>query len=234
MRPTPVASLRTTLFFADEIIGAAKAVVGIAVGLVSFSVDPIGTAIGWGNSCHAGFAQYGGNGPSFEGFLQCVDNLNPIAEIRRQFSSSLSATNVEDSGQAFGQGLIGVGLTAAPFAKGILPPSAKCGTNSRFGNLTHSSSGIAPYNTQRMLTAGSGGRIQAHHLIEKRFALVMGQAVGDMPSIVVTQAEHQVFTNVWRAEIPYGSRNVTQSQVNGAARRIYADYPEILQALGLR
>jgi len=112
------------LFFANEIIGAAKAVAGIAVGLVSFSVDPIGTAIGWGNSCHASFAQYGGNGPSFEGFLQCVDNLNPIAEIGRQFSASLSATNVEDSGQAFGQGLIGVGLIAAPFAKGIL--RAKC------------------------------------------------------------------------------------------------------------
>lgn len=106
-------------------------------------------------------------------------------------------------------------------------------TGSRFGSLTHSSSGIAPYSTQRMLTAGNGGSIQAHHLVEQRFADVMGQAVGDMPSIVVTQAEHQVFTNAWRAEIPYGSRNVTPTQVNGAARRIYADYPEILQALGL-
>ncbi|MHC5797059.1 hypothetical protein ACVXZ4_12950 [Lacisediminihabitans sp. FW035] len=41
-------------------------------------------------------------------------------------ATSLSATNVQDSGQAFGQGLLGIGLTAAPFAKGILPP--KCGT----------------------------------------------------------------------------------------------------------
>ena len=105
------------------------------VGLVSFSVDPIGTAIGLGNTCRAGFAQYGGNGPSFEGFLQCVDNLNPISEIRRQFSASLSATNVEDSGQAFGQGLIGVGLIAAPFAKGVLPPSVRCGPVNLAGEL---------------------------------------------------------------------------------------------------
>ena len=217
-------------FFANEIISAVKGVIGIA----SAIVHPIDTYNGLVGSCNAGFAKYGGNGPSFEGFLQCVDNLNPIAEIGRQFSASVSATNVQDSGQAFGQGLLGIGLTAAPFAKGILPPSARCGTSSRFGNLTHSSSGIAPYSTQRMLTAGSGGMIRAQHLIEKRFSDVMGQAVGDMPSIVVTQAEHQVFTNAWRAEIPYGSRKVTQTQVNGAARRIYADYPGILLALGLR
>ena len=113
-------------FFANVIIGAAKAGIGILVGVVSWVVDPVGTAIGVANSCNAGFAQYGGNGPSFEGFLQCVDNLNPIAGIRNDFTSSLSATNVQDSGQAFGTGLLGVGLTAAPFAKGILP--ANCGT----------------------------------------------------------------------------------------------------------
>lgn len=106
-------------------------------------------------------------------------------------------------------------------------------TGSKFGSLTHAADGIAPYSTQRLITAGQGGAIQAHHLIEKRFADVMGQSVRDMPSIVVTRAEHQVFTNAWRAEIPYGSRNVMPSQVNDAARRIYADYPEILRGLGL-
>ena len=96
------------------------------VGIASAIVHPIDTYNGLVNSCQAGFAQYGGNGPSFEGLLQCVDNLNPIAGIRNYFSTSLSATNVQDSGQAFGAGLLGVGLTAAPFAKGILP--ANCGT----------------------------------------------------------------------------------------------------------
>lgn len=54
-----------------------------------------------------------------------------------------------------------------------------------------------------------------------------------MPSIVVTRGEHQVFTNAWRQAIPYGSRNITRSQVDDAARRIYAEYPEILKELGL-
>ena len=54
-----------------------------------------------------------------------------------------------------------------------------------------------------------------------------------MLPIVVAQPEHQVFTNAWRQAIPYGSRGITSSIVNDAARTIYREYPEILQALGL-
>lgn len=59
---------------------------------------------------------------------------------------------------------------------------------------------------------------------------------GDWASIVTTRAEHQAFTNAWRGAIPYGAgtRAATRAQVETAARRIYADYPEILGALGLR
>jgi RHS repeat-associated protein len=105
-------------FFGNEIIGAAKGAVGIAAGIL----NPIATYNGWVDSCNAGFDQYGANGPSFEGFLQCVDNLNPFAAIRNQFTSSLSATNVQDSGQAFGQGLLGTAVTASPFVKGVARP----------------------------------------------------------------------------------------------------------------
>ncbi len=107
---------------------------------------------------------------------------------------------------------------------------------SAFSNLTHSSSGIAPYSVQRTVTAGQGGSIQAHHLIERRFADVMGQSVADMPAVVVTRAEHQVFTNAWREAIPYGPSGTGRAypaQVEEAARQIYREYPEILQALGL-
>lgn len=94
--------------------------------------------------------------------------------------------------------------------------------------------GIWPFRTLRADIQGSG--LEAHHLIEQRFARVMGQNVGDMASIAVTRAEHQVFTNAWRAAIPYGpqgTRVATRMQVEDAARRIYADYPDILKALGL-
>jgi hypothetical protein len=94
--------------------------------------------------------------------------------------------------------------------------------------------GIWPYRTLRADLAGTG--LVAHHLIEQRFAAVMGQNAGDMASIAVTDAEHQAFTNAWRAAIPYGPRGTgmaTRVQVEDAARQIYADYPDILKALGL-
>ena len=54
-------------------------------------------------------------------------------------------------------------------------------------------------------------------------------------AIVVTRSEHQVFTNAWRQAIPYGAgtRTASRAQIEGAARQIYSDYPEILRALGL-
>jgi hypothetical protein len=110
----------------------------------------------------------------------------------------------------------------------VTPPS-------RFSQLAHTSDGIKPYRVQRKVTAGHNSRIQAHHLIEKRFQDVMGGNTNDWVTIVVKKDEHQVFTNLWRQHIPVGegTQNATRAQVESAARQIYADYPEILRALGL-
>jgi hypothetical protein len=63
----------------------------------------------------------------------------------------------------------------------------------------------------------------------------MGGNPNDWASVVTTRAEHQAFTNAWREAIPYGAgtRAATRAQVESAAQSIYADYPEILNALGL-
>jgi hypothetical protein len=109
-----------------------------------------------------------------------------------------------------------------------------CGV-SQFSQLTHSGQGIAPYREQRLLTRGSGRATEAHHLIEKRFRKAMGGDPDDWMSVVLTRDEHRVFTNAWRAEIGYGvgTRRSNRMVVNEAARRIYANYPEFLHALGL-
>lgn len=88
---------------------------------------------------------------------------------------------------------------------------------------------------ERAITAGQRGAIQAHHLIERRFARQMGGNTDDWATIVVTRSEHQVFTNAWRRAIPYGAgtRTASRAQIEGTARQIYSDYPEILRALGL-
>ena len=59
-----------------------------------------------------------------------------------------------------------------------------------------------------------------------------------MPTYTVelTDPEHQAFTNAWRAESPYGANGTgaaTRAQIDAAARKIYANYPDILKALGL-
>ena len=90
--------------------------------------------------------------------------------------------------------------------------------------------GFGTYNNLRGMTKGMG--VQVHHLIEKRFAKVLGVNQGDMLSIVLTKGEHQVFTNAWRKAIPYGTK-ANKQQIMREARYIYKDYPEILKILGL-
>jgi hypothetical protein len=72
-------------------------------------------------------------------------------------------------------------------------------------------------------------------LIERRFADVMGGSTDEWAPIVVTRSEHTALTTAWRQQIPYGAgtRNATRAQVEAAAREVYRDYPEILDALGL-
>lgn len=96
--------------------------------------------------------------------------------------------------------------------------------------------GIRSYNELMRLTAGTG--LQAHHLIEKRFAERLGLDPGRIPSIALTLEEHRMFTNAWRQAIGYiGDRNPTTTanatlqDIWLAAQRIYADYPELLEAV---
>lgn len=71
--------------------------------------------------------------------------------------------------------------------------------------------------------------------VERRFASVICGDTNDWMTIVVTRIEHQRFTSDWRQAIGYGQDTITASrdQVENAARRIYAEYPEILDSLGL-
>jgi RHS repeat-associated protein len=113
------------------------------------------------------------------------------------------------------------------------------GGGGQFGALKWASKfGIGEYGALRTLAKGTGNEV--HHLIEKRFAGLFGQEAGKMMSIVVTKAEHLEFTKAWRGAIGYArdkaattTLNATRADVEAAARKIYAKYPEILKALRL-
>ena len=49
----------------------------------------------------------------------------------------------------------------------------------------------------------------------------------------MTPAEHQAFTNAWRQAFPYGAGTPEREAVLKEAARVYANYPAILEALGL-
>ena len=90
--------------------------------------------------------------------------------------------------------------------------------------------GIKSYNDLRKLTSGTG--LEAHHIIEQRFAALLGKDAGDMSAVALTRAEHAAFTKAWRQAIPYGqgTANATVEQVRAAAQQIYKNYPELLKS----
>ena len=51
----------------------------------------------------------------------------------------------------------------------------------------------------------------------------IGGNTNEWATVIVTREEHAMFD---------GTRNATRADVENAARKIYADYPEILGALG--
>ena len=90
--------------------------------------------------------------------------------------------------------------------------------------------GIESYGKVRATARLVGG--EAHHLVEKRFAAVLGMKPSEMQAIVLPKSVHQAFTNAWRKAISYGSgtASATREQIAKAAQNIYAEYAELVKA----
>lgn len=128
--PTGLWSCQTGLFdvcasmeyFGYELVGAGQTAVGVVEAGVMTAVNPVGTIINLYNACAQGVDQYSGD--LLAGVAACVDNLNPIAQIRDQLIASINlalAGCLDQSAIQMGGGLFNSGLLAAPFAKpGIL------------------------------------------------------------------------------------------------------------------
>lgn len=87
--------------------------------------------------------------------------------------------------------------------------------------------GIHPYTVLRRAIRRTG--LQSHHLIEKRFAEILGLKASEIPSIVLSKDAHLVFTNLWRKAIPYGedTANATKQGIMVAVEKVYNDFPEL-------
>jgi len=103
-----------------------------------------------------------------------------------------------------------------------------------FGKLMQAARfGVLPYGELKSELQGTC--LEAHHLLEQRFAPQLGRRPRDMLSVAVTDDEHQVFTNAWRKAIPYGkkTRKATLDQIHGAACQIYKGHQAFLDALNI-
>jgi RHS repeat-associated protein len=97
--------------------------------------------------------------------------------------------------------------------------------------------GINSYDALRK-TVPAGQGLEVHHIIEQRFAPNIGVGeTGNMLSVVLTKAEHNVFKDAWRNAIGRSNmnsllrtNNATPDDIWNAAQEIYAGHPELLEA----
>ena len=64
---------------------------------------------------------------------------------------------------------------------------------------------IMPYKELRKLTKNTG--LEAHHLIEKRFASALGMKSDEILSIAIDSDTHKTITKAFRDRIPYRAKN---------------------------
>lgn len=91
---------------------------------------------------------------------------------------------------------------------------------------------IDTYKALKKVNKGNG--LEVHHIVEKRFAPALGinkNKTGDMLSIALDKQTHRKFTNAWR-EIKYGTNynNLMPEQIWEVAQKVYAGYPDLLEA----
>jgi RHS repeat-associated protein len=97
-------------------------------------------------------------------------------------------------------------------------------------------SGLELWIYKQLQAIQRGLGLQAHHLIEQRFAVTLlraGCLLNLATCISVTPAQHQNYTCAWRAQFPYGEGTAcaTPNQIILFAMILYQNHPEILDWL---
>ncbi len=91
--------------------------------------------------------------------------------------------------------------------------------------------GVQTYKNLKKMTKGTD--LEAHHLVEVRFAKNLGVKSDNMLCIALTKEEHQKYTNLWRKYIGYGSgtEEASWDKIWEAAQNVYKDDPELLEII---
>ena len=73
------------------------------------------------------------------------------------------------------------------------------------------------------------GEFEVHHIAEVRHLKRFFKPTSKAPSIILTKAEHAVWTKELRDALPFG-QPYTKTQVIEAYKKVYEDRPEWLKA----
>lgn len=187
---------------------------------------------------------------------KAIETLWDIASVVSGVKSLIGNVRDRNYKAAFGDG-VGIAVDAAavlvpgvPGGVGAIRAGAKAASNAskilKLGDELKSFEkaaefGVDSYNNLRknvLSKYGTGSNLEVHHLIEQRFADLLGVQKDDIPSVVLTKDEHRKFTNAWMGEIGRKGSNAktttttaTKEDVLNAAKKIYKDKPEILKLL---
>lgn len=141
--------------------------------------------------------------------------------VGTQFIDHISFWNHTDNLGKAGEGIMSLTLIVAPTIKAVPLTFSKV-------PLSKTRLAGTSYTSLRGILKGTG--MNAHHIIEKRFAPTLRVNPNSMASIALTVEEHAVFTSRWRDALPYGNRTpYTKAQIQTAAKQVYKGYPELLK-----
>jgi hypothetical protein len=92
---------------------------------------------------------------------------------------------------------------------------------------------IASYKQLQAVTRGHAGDIQAHHILEQRHLRAWGYSADEIataPAQVLSRAEHEAMNRALSEALPTGGV-YSRSQVWSQYQKVYANYPEYLEAI---
>lgn len=179
--------------------------------------------------------------------VHLVLDVRPAPSLSNTLGAAVSL-GAEDTASWPLFGMLGIGTgvmigaplaVATPLGAAVAGSAAKLVGSGGLGLSTFSVAGqygVQAYSSLLKLVGGKG--LHCHHIIEQRFFRFFTESPRNWPAIVLTRAEHKVFTDAWRTLIGYNNyntalrtSNVTVEQVLATARKIYKDYPDLLKAV---
>ena len=89
---------------------------------------------------------------------------------------------------------------------------------------------IGTYKSLDKLFKGQkAGKIEIHHIVEKRFANIVGKPKNEMAAVAIDKKLHKIITKRFRAECPPGTdySKMSRKKLRNIVKKVYRDMPAL-------